>query len=369
MQLNETAYIPFATEDSTGAPATPSVGPAFILRRNGIILTGSTDVVIIGSAGSYQAAFTPSSINGWANGDNFSIRITATVGGIAIESALAVGFVRPAYSTHTAADVWAANNRILTSYGTLVADIVAGVWGNGQRTLTSIMDSAGVTTLLALLTPERVAKIDNADVPTSSRSYHSALDVWLVSKNAAFTINSIGAWIRDFFNNLGSDKRALISADAHDSGVVVADVTNKEGFAPTTDDLAGVVDNSLAENEGLQRIALVPGGAEIPIFMLPDNAIPAGTVPLVVNVQNFGVMVSGAEVTVSFVASFPLKVSGVYELKRVQTKRTVNGVAVFPVYPSSLLELSGASSKLVRVEVPEANLNKTYEIPDDGLTI
>jgi hypothetical protein len=40
-------------------------------------------------------------------------------------------------SSHTAADVWSAGTRTLTSYGTLVADAAAAVWAAVARTLTS----------------------------------------------------------------------------------------------------------------------------------------------------------------------------------------------------------------------------------------
>lgn len=104
MRLEETIYFPFVTADSTGTPTAPSVGPAFVLRRNGSVLVGSTDVVISGSAGVYLAAFTAPAANGWANNDTFSIAITATVG-VALTQPLAAGVVRAAWSTHSAADV------------------------------------------------------------------------------------------------------------------------------------------------------------------------------------------------------------------------------------------------------------------------
>lgn len=41
------------------------------------------------------------------------------------------------FSTHSAADVWAATTRTLSSYGTLVADVATAVWGAATRTLTA----------------------------------------------------------------------------------------------------------------------------------------------------------------------------------------------------------------------------------------
>ena len=40
-------------------------------------------------------------------------------------------------SSHSAADVWAAGSRTLTSFGTLAADVTTAVWAAGARTLTS----------------------------------------------------------------------------------------------------------------------------------------------------------------------------------------------------------------------------------------
>jgi hypothetical protein len=47
-------------------------------------------------------------------------------------------------SSHSAADVWTATTRTLTSFGSLVADIASAVWANVTRTLTGIV-SANVT--------------------------------------------------------------------------------------------------------------------------------------------------------------------------------------------------------------------------------
>lgn len=91
-------------------------------------------------------------------------------------------------STLTAADVWAHTTRTLTSFGTLVSDIASAVWSAGSRTLTSfgtlvsdiwsaasrtltsVADSAGVTTLLSRLTSQRAANLDNLDAAVSSRA-------------------------------------------------------------------------------------------------------------------------------------------------------------------------------------------------------
>src|SRR5688500_18877728 len=98
MQLNETIYFPVIFQDSTGALAAPSVGPTFVLRKNGSIVVGSTDVVISGSDGAYLYAFTSNSAN-FALGDSWSIKATGTVGGIALEWPVAAGMMRADYAT------------------------------------------------------------------------------------------------------------------------------------------------------------------------------------------------------------------------------------------------------------------------------
>jgi hypothetical protein len=58
----------------------------------------------------------------------------------------------------TAADVWANGSRTLSSFGSLVSDIWA-----------SIVDSSGVTTLLARLTSTRAGYLDNLDAAVTTR--------------------------------------------------------------------------------------------------------------------------------------------------------------------------------------------------------
>lgn len=95
-------------------------------------------------------------------------------------------------STLTASDVWSHATRTLTSFGTLVSDIASAVWSAGARTLTSfgtlvsdiwsaatrtltsVADSSGVTTLLSRLTSQRATNLDNLDATVSSRLAASA---------------------------------------------------------------------------------------------------------------------------------------------------------------------------------------------------
>lgn len=72
-------------------------------------------------------------------------------------------------SSHSAADVWAVGTRTLTSFGTLVSDI----WSNATRTLTAFAFTGLNTDISTLVTT-------NLDTTVSSRSSHSAADVWAV---------------------------------------------------------------------------------------------------------------------------------------------------------------------------------------------
>lgn len=110
--------------------------------------------------------------------------VSGDVGGDVIGSVGSV--VADVGITQTAADkVWTSAARTLTSYGTLVADVVSGVWSAGTRTLTSLgtvvadVWSAGVRTLTASLDPTAAqirteldsnsTKLANLDATVSSR--------------------------------------------------------------------------------------------------------------------------------------------------------------------------------------------------------
>jgi hypothetical protein len=221
MQLNKTIELPVVFENERGVPTAPTVGPAFVLRKNNALVVGSTDVVISGSAGSYKYRFLSNSLN-FAVGDEGSIVATGTVDGVAMEIPLASFTIDPVYfsAADVAAAVWAYGGRTLTGFGTLVADI----WAHATRRVSNIDDT-------------RAAKIDNLDANVGSRSSHSPLDVWNVSINAAFLPNTLGAWKKAFMEALGLDKRVKISSDVHTSGVTVADVANKEGYTPDAETL------------------------------------------------------------------------------------------------------------------------------------
>lgn len=63
---------------------------------------------------------------------------------IALETILA--------NSHTAADVWAASTRTLSSFGTLVADVATAVWAAATRTLTSAAGGATAAEVWAYVT-------------------------------------------------------------------------------------------------------------------------------------------------------------------------------------------------------------------------
>jgi hypothetical protein len=134
-------------------------------------------------------------------------------------------------SSHTAADVWTSGTRSLTSFGSLVADTAAAVWAAVSRTLTAFaftptLDSAydpaktaaqagdamaltsGERTTLTgviwaaltsgLTTVGSIGKllVDNVNATISSRSSHSAADVWAVGTR---TLTGFGTLVSDIW--------------------------------------------------------------------------------------------------------------------------------------------------------------------------
>ncbi len=90
-------------------------------------------------------------------------------------------------SSHTAADVWAAGTRTLTSFGTLVADTTTAVWAAGTRTLTSfgtlVADTAaavwayGSRTLTQLITAVTPPPVITGDTITIHRGDTTTLNI------------------------------------------------------------------------------------------------------------------------------------------------------------------------------------------------
>lgn len=132
-------------------------------------------------------------------------------------------------STLDAAGVWSHGARTLTSYGSLVSDIwshgtrtltsfgtlVANIWANATRTITggaidTVNDKAGyelspggVQAIWDALTSALTAAgsigkrlADNVDATTSSRSSHSAADVW---SSGTRTLTSFGSLVSDIW--------------------------------------------------------------------------------------------------------------------------------------------------------------------------
>lgn len=116
-------------------------------------------------------------------------------------------------STLEAAGVWSHGTRTLTSFGTLVAN----VWANATRTITGgavdtvndktdyELSPGGVqavwdaqTTDLDTAGSIGEALADNVDAPISTRSSHSAADVW---SNPTRTLSSFGSLINDIWTN------------------------------------------------------------------------------------------------------------------------------------------------------------------------
>lgn len=120
---------------ATGALVTPSVGPAAVLKVNGV--TNGATVVVTGSNPYVYTVTLPA----LTAGDLVEIYATATISSIATEQTIfraAADTVRVSEVTAlTATAVWAAGSRTLSSFGTLVADVAAAVWASAARTLTS----------------------------------------------------------------------------------------------------------------------------------------------------------------------------------------------------------------------------------------
>lgn len=124
-------------------------------------------------------------------------------------------------STLEAAGVWSHGGRSLTSFGTLVATI----WSNSSRTITGgVIDTnndkagyalspGGVQAVWDAQTSDLdtagsigEALVDNVDAPISTRSSHSAADVW---SNPTRTLSSFGALVNDIWT---AATRTLTSA-------------------------------------------------------------------------------------------------------------------------------------------------------------
>jgi len=172
-------------------------------------------------------------------------------------------------SSHTAANVWAVEARTLTSFGTLVSDVATAVWSAVSRTLSSfgtlVNDITGGTTVASaesnirgsdsddlkdisdqldiaqadLDNPDQYkADVSNLDTTVSSRSSHTAANVWSVAVRGltegvdATSIEgkALGAKVGDnfntFFQNDGSDTSKVV--DDVGIGTTAKDWTDSE---------------------------------------------------------------------------------------------------------------------------------------------
>jgi hypothetical protein len=264
--------------------------------------------------------------------------------------------------TQSAADkVWSTTSRTLSSFGTLVSDI----WNNATRRLTNLDDT-------------RAAKIDNLDINVGSRSSHSALDVWLVSLNAAFTANSLGKWIFDFFGALGSDKRVQISEDTHDSGVTVQGVTDVVTLPDTAATLAkqndiltaiGEVSGDWTDEQKAElldaatRINNVPGTSETPVFVIPTPDT-VGLVNVLCRSGDFGTPRDGTAFTFKL-ASKAAFIGEEYQVGKQRTKKTSGGECLVDIPSSDTLATKGVSPATYIVSVNN-NVLGEVSVPVNG---
>lgn len=180
---------------------------------------------------------------------------TAAVNASAVRSELAteLGRVDAAVSTrssHTAADIWAVGTRSLTTFGTLVADVATAVWGAATRTLSSISDSSGITTLLSRLTGTRAGLLDNLDAAISSRN--------------ATTPPTVGAIVAQITTDHGAGSYVRNTEPPTIPQIIVA--------------AGGLTSETVAALEAADQIFLaapyVPDAA--PVLIIPDPAEDAG---------------------------------------------------------------------------------------------
>lgn len=171
----------------------------------------------------------------------------------------------------------------VVSFGTLVADVATAVWSAVTRTLTTVADSAGVTTLLSRLTSGRATNLDNLDATVTSRASDAALatvqadtdDIQLslvtvlanqstlasaistVGTNVSTLLSRLGAWTGTGVNTVLGAFKALLS---------------KTASAPS--DIGGTFDPATDSVEALQETLAAAGD---PLAQAVPGAYGAGT--------------------------------------------------------------------------------------------
>lgn len=215
MLINESFDFPFSLLSSAGALINADSTPTGTVRKNGATVAGASITITSLSTGEYRAIVLFASGDGWVIGDSWTFRVAYAIAGIA-QSLSWSGKIRgDAYSR-----IGAGGAGLTAIADARLANLDAAI---SSRSTYNGADTAGTTSLLSRLTGARATALDFLDIAVSSRSSHSALDTWNVSQNAAFTPNTLGVKFKNWV--LGSDNRALVSADAHTAGVTVAGVT------------------------------------------------------------------------------------------------------------------------------------------------
>ena len=150
-------------------------------------------------------------------------------------------------STLTAAQVWANSTRTLSSFGTLVSDIVSSVWSAGTRTLTAISDSSGVTTLLSRIGSALTISSGKVTVGTnddktgyslsSSQSFNLTGNI---TGNLSGSVGSVSGAVGSVTGNVGGNVAGSVNSVT--SGVTVTANNDKTGYALSAAGLAAIWD-------------------------------------------------------------------------------------------------------------------------------
>jgi hypothetical protein len=179
-------------------------------------------------------------------GDNFARLGAPTLASIAADI--------QSRSSHTAADIWAVGTRTLTSFGTLVADI----WNNATRTLSAFgfnvtvdtnNDKTGYSLNLAQAvtagqTADTVGRAleradDNLDAAVSTRSSHSAADVWAVTTRTLSTLGTLvdEIWAATTRTLTAFGFSVTVGTNNDKTGYTVSTVSDKTGYSLADDAL------------------------------------------------------------------------------------------------------------------------------------
>jgi hypothetical protein len=245
MRVNDTIVSVFTTFSlSTGGAKNADVLPVATLRRNGIALAGVVVVVTNIGTGRYKASVVLATADGWIIGDCYALEVVyamETVADIPLIIAqgpiIAAAAEKADYTQARAAKIdaldVAVSSRLATSAYIAPDNATIGITSAGVVSLLTLLtaaralkldnldaaistrlagaaytapDNAGITagnskldTLLARLSIARANALDLLDVAISSRSSHSASDVWAVS---ARTLTSLGSLAADLANSV-----------------------------------------------------------------------------------------------------------------------------------------------------------------------